>query len=97
MDHHDSHNTANLPHGTPYGFYPTEQEANFDMVYPQQGMNNYSVVPAAPPPRGYHLSSFSLVFSFLINFAPPLSPFRTPAGFSDAAHEPHGKHAPSPV
>ncbi|KAH9178842.1 hypothetical protein EDB89DRAFT_2063761 [Lactarius sanguifluus] len=50
MDHHDNHNTANLPHGGPYGFYPTtEQEANFDMVYPPQGINNYSVVPAAPP------------------------------------------------
>jgi hypothetical protein len=51
MDHHDNHNAANLPHGGPYGFYPTEQEANFDMVYPQQGINNYSVVPAAPPPQ----------------------------------------------
>jgi hypothetical protein len=57
MDHHDSHNTANLPHGGPYGFYPTEQEANFDMVYPQQGINTYpGVVPAAPPPRGYQSS-----------------------------------------
>ena len=97
MDHHDSHNTANLPHGGPYGFYPTEQEANFDMVYPQPGMNNYPVVPAAPPPRGYHPLPFILVFSFLNQLLtqPPL--FRTPAGFSDAAHEPHGKHAPSSV
>ena len=62
MDHHDNHNTANLPHGGPYGFYPTEQEANFDMVYPQQGINNYSVVPAAPPPRGSHHPPFILVF-----------------------------------
>jgi len=59
MDHHDSHNTANLPHGGPYGFYPTEQEANFDMVYPQQGINTYPVVPTAPPPRGYQ-SSFAV-------------------------------------
>lgn len=62
MDHHDNHNTANLPHGGPYGFYPTEQEANFDMVYPQQGINNYQVVPAAPPPRGSHQLPFILVF-----------------------------------
>ena len=61
MDHHDNHNTANLPHGGPYGFYPTEQEANFDMVYPQQGINNYSVVPAAPPTRGSHQPPFILV------------------------------------
>jgi hypothetical protein len=59
MDHHDSHNNANMPHGTPYAFYPTEQqEANFDMVYPQ-GINTYPVVPAAPPPRGYHSASCS--------------------------------------
>jgi hypothetical protein len=51
MDHHDSHSNANMPHGTPYGFYPTEQEANFDMVYPQQGINAYPVVPTAPPPQ----------------------------------------------
>jgi hypothetical protein len=26
-----------------------------------------------------------------------IPPFRTTAGFSDASHEPHVKHAPSPV
>jgi hypothetical protein len=64
------------------------------MVYPQQGINTYPVVPAAPPPRGYHPSSCPQFLKQLLNSLPP---FRTPAGFSDAAHEPHGKHASYPV
>jgi hypothetical protein len=64
MDHHDDQNNAKLSHGGQYGLHPTEQEADFDMVYTQQGINNYSVVPAASPspPRESHHPPFFLVF-----------------------------------
>jgi hypothetical protein len=41
------------------------------MVYPQQGINTYPVVPAAPPPRGYHPILMSSFRKHLLNSLPP--------------------------
>ena len=60
MDHHQIHDDPQHQNyvQSAYQMYASDEDTSYPMVYQaQMPMQNYQVVQAAPPPRGYRMFS----------------------------------------